>query len=182
MRNRIGTVVLILWTIISVPTSAQALDVDWKVYGWASVDGDSACFYDATGIVRRSDGHIRVWAKCLLLRDMESINKGDLNKRITENSAQKVARYYVPPITLVDERIDSDRSIDITVLEEIANLSNIEPVAKIFYEINCSEGMLQELSISFRSNGKNGSRNKPGDWKYIPPESNGARLQKINCR
>jgi hypothetical protein len=30
---RVGTVALILWTII--PT-AQALDVDWKVYGSAS--------------------------------------------------------------------------------------------------------------------------------------------------
>src|SRR5262249_13160178 len=99
-----------------------------------------------------------------------------LNRRITENSAQKVARYYVPPIAIVDERIDFDRSMDVTVLEEIANLGNIQPVAKVFYEINCSESMLQELSISFRSNGKNGSRNKPGGWKYIPPESNGARL------
>src|SRR5262249_18639527 len=27
--------------------TAQALDVDWKLYGWASVVGDSACFYDA---------------------------------------------------------------------------------------------------------------------------------------
>jgi hypothetical protein len=170
--------------------TAQALDVDWKVYGSASVDwhnattkGDSASFYDAKGVVRRSDGHIRVWTKCLLYKDMDSIDtKKDPGKTILENSAQKVARYYVPPIAMVDKSIDAEKAAAIAWREESANLSNIEPVARIFYEINCSEGMSQELSMAFRNkNGKYDYRDKPLDWKYIAPESNIARLQKILC-
>jgi hypothetical protein len=178
IMNRVGTVALLLWTVI--PT-AQALDVDWKVYGWAF--GDSVCFYDAKGLVRRSDGHIRVWTKCLAYKDFDSIDpKEDPGKTIVENSAQKVLRSYVPPIAMVDETIDFDKSIGIAWLEESANLSNIEPVARIFYEINCSEGMSQELSISLRDkNGKRGYLDKPGDWTHISPESNGARLRKILC-
>jgi hypothetical protein len=173
-------VALILWTII--PT-AQALDVDWKVYGSASVDGDVVCFYDAKGVVRRSDGHIRVWTKCLLYKDIDSIDtKKDPGKTILKNSAQKVVRSYVPPIAMVDETIDFDKSMDIAWYEESANLSNIEPVARIFYEINCSEGMMQQLSISVRNkNGKYGYLDKPDGWKYNSPETNGARLQKILC-
>jgi len=165
--------------------TAQALDVDWKLYGWASVVGDSACFYDARGVVRRSDGHLRVWTKCLLLKDTDSIVsdiKKDPGRTILENSAQKVARHYVPPITLIDDdkRIDN---IDITVYEETANIGNIEPVAQIFYEINCSEGMLRELSISLRNKDGRGSHTspKPLSWTYIAPETNVAILQKILC-
>ena len=114
---------------------------------------------------------------------MDSIDiNSDLGKTIVANSAEKVARSYVPPIAMVDKSIDFDKSMGITGYEETANVSYIEPVARIFYEINCSEGMLQELSISVRDkSGKRGNRNKPTDWKYISPESNAARLQTILC-
>src|SRR5262249_14227932 len=141
--TRIGTVALILWTII--PT-AQALDVDWKLYGWASVEpigpspgktqeaGGSACFYGATRVVRRCDDHVRVRTKCLLLQDMDSIDPNtDLGKTIVANSGEKVAQSYIPPIAMVDERIDFDKSVAITAYEETANVSGIEYAAKFFY-------------------------------------------------
>jgi hypothetical protein len=70
----------------------------------------------------------------------------------------------------------------ITQYEQIANISNIEPHAKIFYELNCSERMSRELNMYFQVNGKNGSRDKPSDWKFVSPEGNGARLLKILCQ
>src|SRR6266851_4094922 len=46
---------------------------------------------------------------------------------------------------------------------------------------SCAERMLRELSISIQTKGQGGSRDKPGDWKYVPPEGNAARLLKILC-
>jgi len=69
----------------------------------------------------------------------------------------------------------------ITGYEETANISNIQPRARIFYELNCSDRMLRELSIYVQANGKAGSRDKPGDWSNVPPEGNGASLLKILC-
>jgi hypothetical protein len=165
-------IALILWTVIGVRMgSPQTLGVDWKVYGWASVDGDSACFYDTNGIAQRSDGHMRVWTKCLLLKDMDRIDvKKDFGGKILENAARKVSRHYVPPIAVVDQSIDFDRSIVITQYEETANIADVEPVARIFYELDCSERMMRELSIDLRASGKRRSTDKPSDWKHIPPE------------
>jgi hypothetical protein len=98
-----------------------------------------------------------------------------------ENAAKKVARYYIPPIALVEENIDFDRSIAITAYEETANIGHIQPTARIFYELNCFDRMLRELSISIERNNKSGSRDKPTDWKYVPPEGNGATLLKLLC-
>jgi hypothetical protein len=178
--KHVATLALVLWTTIGFRAgSAQTLDVDWKVYGWASVGGDSACFYDTNSVVQRSDGHIRVWTKCLLLKDMDSLDiKKAFNGKILENAARKVSQYYVPPIAVVDQTIDLDRSIVITQYEETANIADVKPVARIFYELDCPERMMRELSIDL---GKRGSANKPSDWKYIPPEGNGAVLLKILC-
>jgi hypothetical protein len=66
--------------------------------------------------------------------------------------------------------------------EETANISHIQLCARILYEINCSERMLRELSISVQTDdGKEGSREKPTEWKHVPPEGNGASLLKILC-
>jgi hypothetical protein len=41
--------------------------------------------------------------------------------------------------------------------------------------------MLRELSIDLNINGRVGSNNKPADWKYVPPEGNGAALLRLLC-
>jgi hypothetical protein len=41
--------------------------------------------------------------------------------------------------------------------------------------------MMRELSFDIMVNGKSGSLDKPSDWKYVPPEGNGASLLKILC-
>ena len=164
--------------------SARDLDVDWKLYGGATPadEGYNVCFYDAGGVFRAPDGHIRVWTKCLPQKNLDSVDiKNEFDGRILENTAEKAAHHYIPPISAA-MTIDADQSLQFTLYEEIANISSIEPHAKIFYELNCPERMMRELSIYIQTDGKSGSSDKPHDWKYSSPESNGARLLKILCQ
>lgn len=52
----------------------------------------------------------------------------------------------------------------------------------ILYELDCSQQMLCELSIEIDTDGKSGSKHTANEWKYVPPETNGARLLKILCK
>jgi hypothetical protein len=123
------------------------------------------------------------WAKCLLQKDLDSVDfDGDLGKKIVDSGAQKVIQGYIPPIALVED-MDYDQAIGVIQYEETANLSNIQPQARFFYELNCSERMMRRLSTYVRgSNGKEGFSDKPSNWEYVPPEGSGARLLKILCR
>ena len=175
----------ILSTIMCVPsTLAQTLSADWKFYGTApTAGGYGACFYDAKGIVSRPEGHLRVWTKCLSIKDVESIDiENEFDGKILHNITQKVIESYVPPLAIVETTIDFDKAIVIIQYEETANISSIQPITRIFYEINCSEQVLRELSISVRIGDKFISYDGPGDWKFIAPETNGARMLKILCR
>jgi hypothetical protein len=168
--------------MIPVATLAHAADVDWKVYGFASVAGPEVCFYEALSVTRAPNGLERVWTKCLGQKDIEAVDlQSDVGRKIIGNAAQKMRRPYVPPISIAED-IDFDQATIISFYEEAANLSGIKPHSTIFYELNCSQRMMRELSMTFDVNGKYGSSNKPSDWKFVPPEGNGASLLKILCR
>jgi hypothetical protein len=162
---------------------AFAADIDWKYYGAVTSDGVSQyCFYDANGVVKQADGHLRVWTKCLPQKEMTSIDiKKDFDGKIVENLAQKVYQHYQPPITTAIKNLTSDQIIEIISSEEIADIGNIQPTSQILYELNCPQMMWRELSISTEENGKFGSSDKPRDWKYLPPGGNAASLAKILC-
>jgi hypothetical protein len=73
-------------------SSARAADVDWKMYGGATADAQSFCFYDANGVAIAHSGYVRVWTKCLRKADLESVYfKGDRGRQIVDNAAKKVA-------------------------------------------------------------------------------------------
>ena len=163
---------------------AQPINVDWKLYGTTTFGGhgDHACFFDAKGIVKKSTGTIRVWTKCLLVKDLDNINiEDDFNGKIVENVARKVLAHYEPPIAVV-QTIDMDHKLTVIQYEESANISDIFPSGRILYELKCSEKMLRELSMNFHIDGKTGSKDKPGEWTYTPPESNGDTLLQILCK
>ena len=88
----IGAIAIVLFTIV-VPRAglAQTTDVDWKLYGGDTTGGISFCFYDANGVVRGPEDHIRVWIKCLSQKDMEGI---ELSKGSVEKSVKKLAAGY----------------------------------------------------------------------------------------
>lgn len=162
-------------------SSAQRLEVDWKLYGGASVGGENLCFYDGKGLAQLPNGHVRVWTKCLLKAELDGINiEKDFDGRIVKAAATKVTNYYVPPISKI-QNVDANDAIAITAYEEIADIAALQPQSQIFYELNCSERMIRELDINLHINGQIGSSNKPSDWKYTPPEGNGAALLKMLC-
>jgi hypothetical protein len=159
--------------------SAQGLEVDWKLYGGASFGGQSLCFYDQKGLTRQPDGHIRIWTKCISKTELEDA-LNDPDKKIVEATAQKVIQGYVPPVLKLPQTNATDATV-IIEYEEVADLGAVQPQSRIFYELNCPDRMLRELSLDLNINGRVGSKHKPADWKYIPPETNGAALLKLLC-
>lgn len=181
--HRVATFTLVMAGSVGLSAHANASDTDWKLYGASTMDhGPDLCFFDLKGVVQASDKHIRVWTKCLHQKDTDGIDiKMDYGGKILENAARKMVDMYIPPIALV-ENIDSDEAVNFTKLEEIADTADIQPAARIFYEIDCSQKMLRELSIEIIDpSGKIGSKYNASEWKYVAPETNGARLQKILC-
>ena len=177
MRIAITAVITLFATF-----SAQTANVDWKYYGRAVVSGKTGkieltCFYDANTIDHPTSGHVRVWTKCIDEKDMSKFDyNSDLGKKIIKATAQKMEDNYVPPYALID-----DVSVDVMLIlvgsEQIANLSYIQPVSRMFYELNCPGKMYRELNISMLS----GSEDTPSIWKNTPPEGNGAILNKLLC-
>jgi len=171
----------VLLSLLSSTALAQTPDVDWKMFGGASVAGPSLCFFDAKSVVRTSSGYIRVWTKCLAQKDLDGVDiKSDLGTKIVDRAARKIKEGYVPPIIVIG-KMDFQQIPEIVAYEESANLSAIDPQARIFDEVDCSERMMRRLSTSIQANGQSGFQNKPSDWEYVPPEGNGATLLKILC-
>ena len=115
------------FALAALAASAQAADVDWKMYGTASIDGGGVvCFYEGKGVVARAPSILRVWTKCLLQRDLDNIDlESELGKKIVESAARKANQGYIPPIKVVED-MDFDQAIGVIGYEETANVSNIQ--------------------------------------------------------
>ncbi len=162
-------------------SSAAASDVDWKLYGGVSVAGPTFCFYDANSVGRTSSGYIRVWTKCLTQKALDGVDsKSDLNTKIVHNAARKIIEGYVPPIIVIGES-EFKEIAGIVGYEETANLGALDPQARIFYELNCSERMMRRLSTSIHANGRSDFQDEPSKWEFVPPEGNATTLLKILC-
>jgi hypothetical protein len=176
MRKRLSIGIFLL----SVNTAmAQGPDVDWKLYGSiSSNDSNEFCFFEARGVSRRPDGNVRVWTKCILQKDLDSIDiEKDADGKILDHSARKVANHYVPPIATIEDST-ADQQLAVIRYEETANNSSLTPTGRIFYELDCTEQTIRELSINIRGKG---SSDQPRAWKHISPEGNGWRLSKLIC-
>ena len=155
---------------------AQQIDVDWKYFGGAPYDGGSLCFFEAHGRARTLD-QVRVWTKCL---PKEALSTYHLTDEMRKRVVHKVVSYYAPPITKVID-IDGNQAGIITMYEEIANNGYLEPTIQMFYELDCTQGKIRDLSSDMTINGRRGYSNTPSDWSYIGPEGNAATLRKILC-
>src|ERR1700739_2510234 len=164
-------------------TVAEASDTDWKLYGSSTLNGQrNLCFFDLKGAVKASDEHVRVWTKCLPKEDLDRLDiEKDYGGEVVRNAARKMVDRYVPPIALVED-MNFDQATEVATLEEAADIANIQPSARIFYELDCTTLVLRELSVDIVDvGGRSGSSNKASEWKYIAPETNGTRLMKILC-
>ena len=158
---------------------AQAVGVDWKLYGLANIktSGPTECFLESKGVTNWPDHHVRVWTKCLSQNDIDDLDsqKESLGQ-VMKNTAEKLERGYMPPLAQV-RHIDANEIMVIIA----ANISSIQPQSRILYELDCAGQMTKELSIDIQVQGKSGKINSPGQWQYAAPETNGAALLKILC-
>jgi len=178
-----GTVRLagILGALVGATAFAFAEDVDWKVFGGATLGVVSVCFFDAKSVAHTSDGRVRAWTKCLPQKDLENVDfKNDRGQKIAEKAAKKIVQGYVPPLIVIGQ-VDFDKITGIAGYEETANLDDIDPNSRMLLELNCSERMDRTLSIYAKFNEREQRQDKPSDWKYIAPETNVAYLHKILC-
>jgi hypothetical protein len=159
-------------------TAAKAADIDWKLYGISTYNGiQDLCFFDLNGVAQTSDQHVKVWIKCLHQQELEGVDiSKDYGGKILNNAAQKIISGYMPPMALVED-VSKDLAVQIATMEETADLARLKPSARILYELDCSKLMLRELSTEIL--GENAHLGN--EWKYIAPETNAARLQKILC-
>jgi hypothetical protein len=158
---------------VFMASAASAADVDWKFYG--SAENKQHCFYDSIGASRQSDGHMRVWTKCLSEDEMDA--SGAKDNVITNRTADKIKGGYVPPIIRFID-FPFDQIIAVVLYEQIADVGLLEPTARIYWELACSEKMIRLLDLSAR----NGIRGSVRGWEYVAPETNADRLLKMLCR
>jgi hypothetical protein len=183
MNVKFMAVIALVMVGSAASSTAKASDTDWKLYGVSTIDGNTdLCFFDIKGAIKGTDKHIKVWTKCLHKKDMDGIDlEKEFGGKILKNAADKMLNRYVPPIALVMEGVDFDKATEFAVFEEIADAGGIQPSIRVFYELDCSNEMLRELSIEVEVHGRSGSKHSASEWHYVPPETNGARLQKILC-
>jgi hypothetical protein len=93
-----------------------------------------------------------------------------------DKAAQKVVDHYVPPIAVVETDFNFDQAITVIHYEVTANIGDIEPQARIYYQLNCSEQMIRRLSLHFKVNGKEGFDEKPSEWEYASPETHSSNV------
>lgn len=174
MKRRTGIGTLLLAFVV---LPSQALCADWRLYGGAFEDQE--CFYESMGIRRNPENHRRVWTKCLRYKQIEEVDiKQQFGGKILERAAEKVKGRYRPPITSILE-FSFDQMVGIVHHEQVANIGEIDPVAVIYYELDCDQEKLRELSISI--NGLS-NREEPRPWAFAVPDSNGSRLISLVCQ
>ena len=173
-------VVALVYTLMHA-SLAFAADVDWKMYGSATADAPSFCFYDAKGVAVGPDGYVRVRTKCLLKVDLESVYfKGDRGRQIVDNAAKKVAEGYVPPMVAIG-KMSVKQAVDVIAYEESANLGDSEERPSFLSELNCSGRMQRRLGSYVKVNDRADFESKPGDWEYVPLDGKEKNLQEILC-
>jgi hypothetical protein len=188
MRLKIWLLVGAVTSVLVVVTyrsagQARTVSQDWKFYGGiSSPNGQTWCFYDARNIAREPAGPMQVAAKCLPQTDMDDVDVAtDFGGAIARNVARKRHSRYTPPYALA-EALDRAQAADITRLEEIADLADVEPRVRISYELDCTKHLVRPLNLYVKVNGKVRTVDKPGDWKPISPRENSIRLSRILCR
>ena len=182
---RIGRLVLLLSQCLGPSNAmAQSADVDWKMFGGASLENrNSICFFDSKGVNKMANGQIQVWTKCLPQSEIDTIDTTIGNgKKAIEETATKIMNGYAPPMAIIDSHLDYDQIMGVITYEQFANSDLVKPESRILYQFDCDGRRLRELSILIEIDGKSGSIQEPRDWKYISPETNANRLFVLICR
>ncbi|MCE5265870.1 MAG: hypothetical protein LLG97_20360 [Deltaproteobacteria bacterium] len=164
----------------------DVLRADWKYAGGALPDreiGNTLEFYDAETVEYLSNGDVKVWVKAIDKSDVDGLVAGE--KAIMTKAAEKTAKSYYPPYFLSnpDPDASADACIEMILWEEAANHDDVKPRAKMLYEINCRERMIQTVSaITYKRDGTTTFASDFDRWSPIPPGSTGDVLRRILCK
>jgi hypothetical protein len=164
---------------------AQTGDTDWKQYGAADFGkngGLLVMFFDAAGLIHRSNGHVEVWTKGLSRKaiDRALSASSPMHKKIFDVAEHRITAMDRPLLSTIVE-LDKYQMADVLMNEVAANVANIDATERIMYELDCPNRMVRELSGMFVLDGKPGSQDTPQEWKHISPETAVATLFKLIC-
>lgn len=187
MRDRFATGIGILVTVcLLTGFRADVLRASWKYAGAAlpeNGNGHTLAFFDAETVEYLSNGDVKVWVKTIDTSDVDGLVARE--KTIMTKAAEKTARSYYPPYFLSnpDPDASADACIEMILWEEAANHADVKPRAKMLYEINCRERMIQTVSaITYKSDGTTTFASDFDRWSPIPPDSTGDVLRRILCK
>jgi hypothetical protein len=151
---------------------------DWRYLGGTD---EMFVFYDAAG-VRTVGNHYRVWLKGLPMKAandaMTGLAFGDAG---LQHWKEKIASGYVPPVGLTHQ-LTSDERMRVAMMEEVADDVEIEPILRMFVEVDCKAESTRHLSATVHA--PDGSYIKHGadPWQPTAPETNMARLEAALCK
>lgn len=164
---------------------AQTGDPAWKQYGAADFGkngGLLVLFFDAAGLIHRSNGNVEVWTKGLPRKAIERALSASspMHKKIFDVAEHRITAMDRPLLSTSVE-LDKYQMADVLINEVAANVANIDATERIMYELDCPNRMVRELSEMFVIDGKPGSQDTPQEWKHISPETAVATLFKLIC-
>ncbi len=184
--HRVAQTALIHAFIWPVAVVAQTPNVDWKYYARIPVGSEvDQLFYNAGDVVQLPDGHIEVWTKGLLDKDVDAIEDSKppnaLYKQASDGVYKKMMNQYDPPYSTLGHW-DKKWWLQIVMAEEIANIGKTEPRARVLYEIDCKNRMMRRLSIHISTKGQVSSNDHPTEWEHTAPETPAEALEALVCR
>jgi hypothetical protein len=160
-----------------VTPAIAADDPNWKLFGGTD---DSYLYFAAGDIERLPDGHLRVWTKGLSVKQVNSAAEKAVKDKGSISRIAFASIVDSPPLSGV-KNLSKDEITDVVIEEDVANHSDLQPVIRVLYELDCAGKMMRTLSIYVRKGGKTGRSNSPAEWMYVPPESNAATLHTLLC-
>jgi len=179
-------IVLIAAFVLLTGFVTDELRANWKYAGSIVLEkesGHALAFFDADNIQYLSNRNVTVWVRTIDKSEIDRLVSKE--KKITATAAEKVTKTYYPPFFLSNP--DPDPSVDTYIemieWEEAANHADIRPSARLLYEINCKERMIQAISaITYKSDGTTTFTSDFDQWSAIHQESTGDALRKILCK
>lgn len=179
--QRAASVGTCIWFLLCIAVaSAQIKATDWKVYGYSKYKSETvALFYSAGEVRALPGGHVEIWTKALNQKDIEHAYES-LSKAQQARLVEKIAAGYVPPYASIT-KVTPDQLIDLSASEEIANGSDIQPMARVLYELDCSDEVYRELSTHTWIGGKAEISDTVSAWHHVPPETPASSLLSLAC-
>jgi len=155
------------------------MSADWRFYG-TSENGNVLVFFSVAEVRRLPNGHMEVWTEGLTGKQVDSEGTRALKDKVRSDRVVISAMAAASPISKI-EKLTQDQIDMIALNEEVANHSDLKPIMRILWEIDCENRMTRSLSIYMVKNGRTGFSEKTGEWMHTPPETNGARLHALVC-